>query len=240
MECEIFKVGGFVRDQLLGRQSNDLDFVFVIKDAPVSLDEGFLIMKDYMLSNGYTIFLETPDCVTIRGKRPDGTVGDFVLARKEVGYIEGTRKPNLVLGTLEDDLARRDFTVNALAQRDDGTIIDMFDGINDLKERELKTPLDPMVTLTDDPLRALRAMRFSITLGFEYSRSLWMALNNPNLPQLMKVVSTDRIRQELNKCFKYSNWDTFEELKDLPRPLVKSWLDRDDLWLKPTTEKSLN
>jgi len=240
MECEIFKVGGYVRDQLLNRQSNDLDFVFVIKDAPVSLDEGFLIMEDYMLSNGYTIFLETPDCVTIRGKRPDGTVGDFVLARKEVRYIEGTRRPNLVLGTLEDDLSHRDFTINALAQKDDGTIIDMFNGIRDLEDRELKTPLDPMVTLTDDPLRALRAVRFCVTLGFDYHRSLWKAFNNPKLPELMKVVSTDKIRQELTKCFKYSNWDAFEELNYLPRPFLMSWLNREDLWLKSTTEKSLN
>ena len=109
-----------------------------------------------------------------------------------------------------------------------------------MDDRELRTPLDPMVTLTDDPLRALRALRFAVTLDFEYSRGLWMALNNHKLPDLMNVVSTDRIRQELTKCFKFNNFRTFEELKDLPRPLVQSWLDRGDLWLKPTTEKSQN
>ena len=240
MNCKIYKVGGFIRDELLGRTSNDQDFTFVIEDTSLSLEQGFNIMKQYMIHNSFNIFLETPECGTIRGRMPDGTVGDFVLARKEHNYIEGTRRPGVSLGSLKDDLERRDFTINALCRDDSGNLIDMFDGVSDLERRLLRTPLDPMVTLTDDPLRALRAVRFSITLNFGFSVQLTCALLNPELPKLMELVSTDRIRQELTKCFKYSNWKTFSQLKDLPEPLVRSWLGRKDLWLKPTTEKSNN
>jgi len=240
MDCKIYTVGGFVRDQLLERESNDQDFTFVIDEADLTLEEGFDVMRQYMLDNGFTIFLETPECVTIRGKMPDGTVGDFVLARKELGYIEGTRRPNVELGTLRDDLTRRDFTINALARDSNGDLIDLFEGVSDIARGILRTPLDPMVTLTDDPLRALRAVRFAIVLDFRFSAELGEALHNPKLPELMNLVSTDRIRQELTKCFKYSNWKTFQILNTMPPLLVRTWLDRKDLWLKPTTEKSNN
>ena len=237
MNCKVYKVGGSVRDYLLGRPCNDFDFTFVVDDNSLSLDEGFLIMKEYMLSNGYTIFLETPECVTIRGKMPHGIVGDFVLARKEVGYIQGTRRPLLELGSLEDDLIRRDFTVNSLARDEDDNLIDLFNGYRDLQEGVLRTPLDPMVTLTDDPLRALRAVRFAIQLDFVLDEDLLQALYNPELVELMHLVSTDRIRDELKKCFKFDTWSTFKILSKLPEDLVKCWISTNGLWLKPTTER---
>jgi len=241
MKCSIYKVGGAVRDELLGRQSNDDDFTFVIEDdINLTLEEGFNIMRQYMLDNGFTIFLETPDCLTIRGKMPDGSVGDFVLARKELAYIKDTRRPVVALGSLYDDLERRDFTINAMAWDSNNNLIDKFDGVKDLKFKVLRTPLDSMVTLTDDPLRAVRAVRFSVMLGFEYHPDLYKALCSQELPELMNLVSTDRIRQELTKSFKYDNWSTFQALSKLPKLLAKSILNRDELWFKPTTEKSNN
>lgn len=235
----IYKVGGSVRDGLLGRKSNDHDFSFVIEDGfNLSIEQGYSLMKEYMLAEGYTIFLETPECLTIRGRMPDGMVGDFVLARKEFDYIEGTRKPIVKIGNLKDDLERRDFTVNALASDENNNLIDMFNGINDLNNKILRTPLDPMITLRDDPLRALRAVRFSITLDFDFHPDLQEALNHPSLPLLTKqLVSTDRIRQELSKCFKYNTWHTYAKLTSLSNVLVNSWLGKEGLWLKPTTEK---
>jgi len=237
--CNIFRVGGSVRDELLKRKTNDYDFTVVVNDNSVkNVLEGYNIMKEYMLFQGYTIFLETPECFTIRGKMPDGMVGDFVLAYKKIGYYENTRIPIVELGTLEDDLKRRDFTINALARNKFGTIIDWFDGRSDLQRQILKTPLEPMITLSDDPLRALRAVRFSIVLDFEFDAALQEALHNSRLPILTKrLVNTDRIRQELSKCFKHNTWATYAKLQSLPNRLVNSWLNRDNLWLKPTTQR---
>jgi len=116
---KIFEVGGCVRDELLGVHTNDIDFTFVLDNTSQSIDEGWEQMLTHLKVEGFKIFLETKDCFTVRAKFPkghknEGLVADFVMARKEVGVIDGTRKPILELGTLEDDLTRRDFTLNAL------------------------------------------------------------------------------------------------------------------------------
>ena len=135
--AQIFKVGGCIRDKFLGIESKDIDFTFVCEESQ-TVEQGWSEMRSWMLERGFEIFLETQDCFTIRAKFPkdhqfSGLVADFVMARKEVGYVEGTRRPILELGTLEDDLLRRDFTLNALAEDIDGNIIDLFGGIEDLK-----------------------------------------------------------------------------------------------------------
>ncbi len=161
---QIFEVGGKVRDELLGIQSKDADFSFVLTSAEAqdkTIHEAFQFMKDWMLEAGFRIFLETEDCLTIRAKFPaphQALVADFVLARRELDYLPGTRRPRVVPGTLEDDLQRRDFTVNALAKSETGELIDLFNGQTDLAAQVLRTPLPPMVTLADDPLRALRSL----------------------------------------------------------------------------------
>ena len=127
---KLFEVGGCVRDEILGIHTKDIDFTVVI-DKPgedLSVDEGWFLMKHFLLTEGFKIFLETKDCFTIRAMFPkehkhEGLIADFVMARKEVGVVPGTRKPVLELGTLEDDLTRRDFTVNALCKKDDGSLI---------------------------------------------------------------------------------------------------------------------
>ena len=167
--AKIFKVGGCIRDKFLGLDSKDIDFTFVLEDTKgFTVEDGFQIMTNWMTDQGFEIFLSTPDCFTIRAKFPKdhqfaGLVADFVMARKEVGYVEGTRRPILELGTLEDDLVRRDFTLNALAEDIDGNLIDLFGGVEDLKAGILRTPLDAKTTIMDDPLRILRALRFTIT-----------------------------------------------------------------------------
>lgn len=163
---KLYKVCGCIRDQFLGLESKDIDFTYVSTQAS-NPEDGFNEMTNYLHDNGFTIFLSTPECFTIRSKFPAdhkyaGLVADFVLARKEVGYYEGTRRPILEIGTLEDDLRRRDFTVNAMAiDIDDDRLIDPFNGIHHLKVKILKTPVNPEITMMDDPLRLLRALRFS-------------------------------------------------------------------------------
>ncbi len=238
---KIFEVGGCVRDELLGLESKDIDFTVVLDDTSLSVDEGWNKMLMWLRSEGFELFLETKDCFTVRGKFPkghknEGLVGDFVMSRKEVGVIPGTRKPILELGTLEDDLMRRDFTVNSLCKDEDGKIIDLFEGVYDLKTRVLRTPLDPMITLLDDPLRMLRGLRFSITKGFIIDSKLWDSMLDPRvLDKLKEVVSHERMREEITKMMKH---DTIKSLKLLNKiPGLMEVVFSNGMWLMPTTKK---
>ena len=242
---QIFKVGGCVRDKLLGVESKDIDFTFVLDNLDQTVEEGFESMTDWLAHEGFGIFLSTPDCFTIRAKFPkghknEGLVADFVMARKEVGYKPGTRQPILELGTIEDDLIRRDFTLNAMAVSEDGELIDLFGGIEDLEKRILKTPLDPKITMMDDPLRFLRALRFSITKGFSIHSSIFTAMEQPGiLEKLEKVVSAERIREEVFKMMKHDTVATlmlFTRIETRMPGFTALVFDR-GLWLKPTFEQ---
>lgn len=241
---KFYEVGGKVRDEILGLQSKDVDYVAVPNDALLSkykeAYEMFLSLENYLTTHGFEIFLSTPDCYTIRAKFPKdhvySGVADFVMARKEVGYVTGTRTPIVKPGTLYDDLERRDFTLNALAKDDDGTIIDFFNGLDDLKAGVLKTPLDCKVTFDDDPLRILRAIRFSITKGFTMTPHMAIVIDSYNYDEKMSVVSTERIREELYKCFKENTLGTLKILNEFPT-LRNYIFEKTDLWLKPTNEK---
>jgi tRNA nucleotidyltransferase/poly(A) polymerase len=242
---KIFKVGGCVRDRLLGVDTNDIDFTFVLDNLDWTVESGFQIMTDWMTVNDFEIFLSTPECFTIRAKFPkehkySGMVADFVMARKEVGYVEGTRRPILELGTLEDDLLRRDFTLNAMAEDIDGNLIDIFGGIDDLKIGLLRTPLPAKQTMMDDPLRILRALRFTITKDFVMSDDIWEAMKQPNiLNKLEQTVSGERIREELMKMMKYDTPKSLRLLMDVDEiiPGFLNLIFKDGMWLKPTNEK---
>jgi len=192
---------------------------------------------------GYEVFLATPDVFTIRAKFPkthkhSGLVADFVLARKEEGFVAGTRRPeSCVLGTLEDDLRRRDFTVNAIAKGEDGIIIDKFDGISDLGYMILRCPIDAATSFNDDPLRILRAFRFSITKGFKIHFELFRAIKLLDPNRFIETVSIERIREELDKMFRFDTLKTIELLEELKcrNPQIYKHI-LTNLWLKPTTE----
>lgn len=240
---QIYEVGGSVRDEVMGLQNKDYDFTVVIPELiGRPADVGFLAMLDYLHAEGFSVFLQTPTCLTIRSKFPKGhkhagMVADFVLARKEE-YELGNRHPIVTVGTLEDDIMRRDFTVNALAKDSDGTIIDMVGGIRDIRNKLLRTPLPAMQAFTDDPLRALRAVRFAITKGFNLDSDIWDAFCNTTLVELTKAtVSAERIREELQKAFKHDTIGTLTMLYDIPTMLVNYWLSAGGMWLKPTFKK---
>jgi poly(A) polymerase len=238
--AKIYKVGGCVRDRLLGLESKDIDFTFVCEDSQ-TVEGGWIEMTSWMKAQGFEIFLETPSCFTIRAKFPKdhqyaGMVADFVMARKEVGYIPGTRKPVLEIGTLEDDLIRRDFTLNALAEDEYGNVIDLFGGVDDLRRGYLRTPLDCKVTFDDDPLRILRAIRFCITKGFYMGAYMDGVIQGYDYETKMKVVSIERIREELLKCFKHDTINTLRVLHEYPS--LRNYIFANNiLWLKPTFEK---
>ena len=237
---KIFKVGGCVRDGLLGVKTKDIDFTFVLDDLNKTVEQGFQEMEQWMTDQGFTIFLSVPEMFTIRAKFPADHKfakldADFVMARKEIGYVEGTRRPILELGTLEDDLLRRDFTVNAMAEDEDGNIIDLFDGKLDLERMVLITPKAPQITFDEDPLRIIRAIRFSITKGFSL-KYLDYYISNYNYEDKMGVVSIERIREELLKCFKHDTLRTLEMLDYFP--VLKQYVFKNNvLWLKPTFEQ---
>jgi len=239
---KIYEVGGKVRDEILGLQSKDVDYVAVPSDTLLekykSAHEMFVILETFLTNEKFEIFLSTPDCFTVRAKFPKDHkyqgVADFVMARKEIGYVEGTRTPIVVPGTLKDDLGRRDFTVNAMAKDDNGEIIDLFDGMKDLGKMVLSTPLPTKQTFDDDPLRVLRAIRFAITKGFSL-KHLDYYINNYNYETKMKVVSSERIREELLKCFKHDTMLTLDMLNDYPT-LKRYIFENKLMWLKPTME----
>ena len=242
---QIFKVGGCVRDKFLGVDSKDIDFTFVLDELDQTVEQGFQIMTEWMTERGFEIFLSTPDCFTIRARFPKdhqftGMVADFVMARKEVGYVEGTRRPILELGTLHDDLLRRDFTVNAIAESVDGEIIDPFGGVADLKLGILRTPLPAEQTMMDDPLRILRALRFQITKGFSIHDDIWMAMAQPEILEKLKTtVSAERIRDEVFKMMKQDTPMTIKVLSLVDNHSIPGFIDLvfgRGLWLKPTFE----
>jgi tRNA nucleotidyltransferase/poly(A) polymerase len=233
-----YLVGGAVRDEIIGLSNKDLDYVFVFEelDENQTAEECFNEMHQNIQERG-EIFLSTPSCYTIRYKdKVTKEVKDVVMARKEVGYIPGTRTPIVKPGTLYDDLERRDFTLNALAKDEDGTIIDYFNGLDHLKFKMLITPLDTNITMNDDPLRLLRALRFSITKGFRISNDIWNELNNFDYDEKMGVVSTERIREELFKCFKHDTIETLKKLEEFK--YLRDYIFKNNLlWLKPTMEQ---
>lgn len=239
-----YEVGGKVRDELLGLQSKDIDYVVVAKTHIIerySIIDIFIIFSQYLKEKGYQIFLETPSCYTIRAKFPkghlhEGIVADFVLARKEIGYKEGTREPIVVPGTLFDDLQRRDFTVNAIAKDLNGVLYDPFNGQEDLKNKILKTPISGDITFSDDPLRLLRAIRFAITKGFKIGLDIDQFILNFDYENKFNVVSEERIREELYKCFRFNTNLTLTFLNSY-LPLRNYIFNKTNLWLKPTNEQ---
>ena len=244
---KFYEVGGCVRDEILGLKSKDIDYVAVpsedlLKDIS-SAHTMFGILEGYLKEEGFELFLVTPNCFTIRAKFPKKHkyqgVADFVMARKEIGYIPDTRQPIVVPGTLYDDLERRDFTLNALAKDEDGSIIDYFDGKWALENKMLLTPLDSKVTMLDDPLRMLRAFRFSITKGFTISTRIWETLLMDSVVEkLEQVVSQERIRDEVYKMMKHDTLKTLElfERIRIINPKILEIIFGKGLWLKPTTE----
>jgi len=233
-----YLVGGAVRDEILGVHSKDLDYVFVFEalDENQTTEECFKDMFDVINQRG-EIFLSTSSCYTIRYKdRITKEIKDVVLARKEIGYVPNTRTPIVKPGTLYDDLERRDFTLNALAKDEDGTIIDYFNGMEDLKNGILRTPLQTKVTFNDDPLRILRAIRFSITKGFTIPPMMALTMESYNYEDKMGVVSVERIREELLKCFKHDTLETLKVLNEFPT--LRNYVFKNNiLWLKPTMEQ---
>ena len=243
MKYELYEVGGRVRDKFLGIPSKDVDYAVVIETSETNVEKVFEEFKRKLILDNYQIHFDYLETLTIRAKFPkghkhEGLGADFVICRNEIGYIKGTRKPRVVLGTLLEDLMRRDFTVNAMAESVDGIIIDPFKGQKDLLNRMLRTPLDTAGSFNDDPLRVLRAFRFAITKGLNFSDDIITAIRLFQADKI-NVVSTERVRAELEKMFKHNTSLSLRYLRWLEdmNPRLFSNLFRDGLWLMPTSKR---
>ena len=246
---KLYIVGGYVRDKLLGLKSKDIDYAFefdedFIKKYKNLSPSDFYTMMNIMLKNeGFEIFLETPSCFTTRAKFPKGHINenltaDFVLCRKEVYLDENTRQPSVEIGNLYDDLERRDFTVNAIAIAEDGILIDPFNGSEDLSNKILKCPINAKTSFNDDPLRAIRALRFIVTKNLEIDIDIKESLNDMKMwEKFDKVVSRERVRDELHKMFKFDTFESLNIFKYIPETVIKNIIFKNDIWLKPTAEK---
>ena len=190
MECYV--VGGYVRDLFLERASNDIDVVVV--------GSGIRVAEELKCQLGRKAHLSVfRNFGTAQVKYHDLEV-EFVGARKE-SYSHDSRKPHVEDGTLEDDQNRRDFTINALAiclNHDRfGELVDPFDGVYDMEDGIIRTPLDPDITFSDDPLRMLRCIRFATQLNFYIEDETFDALGRN--AERIKIISSERVMEELNK-----------------------------------------
>ncbi|WP_412061492.1 CCA tRNA nucleotidyltransferase [Rubrivirga sp. IMCC45206] len=202
---EAYAVGGAVRDAILGRETTDLDVVGVGPGSGLALATatatalGVKAPAVYPAFGTAAVTVPAETVARLTGGEGLRLVIEFVGARKE-SYRADSRKPIVEDGTLADDLARRDFTVNALAARLDtafGTVVDHFGGLDDLDARRLRTPLDPAVTFADDPLRMLRGARFAAQLGFEVDAAAVQAMAAQ--AERVEILSAERVTDELSK-----------------------------------------
>jgi len=186
-----FVIGGFVRDMLLKRPTKDIDIVV--------LGSGIELAKEVAKRMGNKPLSVFKNFGTAMVTLPDGDV-EFVGARKE-SYRRDSRKPIVEDGTLEDDQQRRDFTINALAislnKESWGKLIDPFGGLDDLKHKIIRTPLNPDITYSDDPLRMLRAIRFATQLNFTIEEDSREAITRN--AERINIISKERIIDEINK-----------------------------------------
>jgi len=187
---EAYVIGGFVRDLFLNRPSKDIDVVVVGSGIEYAEAVGRKLgTKVAVFKNFGTANIKYQDLEV-----------EFVGARKE-SYRSDSRKPIVEDGTLEDDQLRRDFTINALAINLNaahfGELLDPFDGVKDLENKLIRTPLDPEITFSDDPLRMMRAIRFASQLNFDIDPAALHAIKTQK--QRISIVSKERITDEMNK-----------------------------------------
>lgn len=198
LDIEAFVIGGFVRDKILGRECKDLDFTCIGNGIELARKTSELLK-----SKNEIIIYRNFGTAMIKSK---GFILEFVGARKE-SYNFNSRKPIVSVGTFEDDISRRDFTINTLSVNikniSSGFVLDPYNGLDDLQNEIIRTPLDPDITFSDDPLRMMRAIRFATQLGFKIESITFEAIKTNS--ERLKIVSNERIIEEFNKTLLAKN-----------------------------------
>lgn len=204
---ESYVIGGFVRDLILGRPSKDIDIVTIGKGIELATEVADRLGKRAHLSvfQNFGTAQVKFSVTRLQAKASNDLVHgtyeiEFVGARKE-SYQRNSRKPIVEDGSFEDDIHRRDFTINTLAlslnESNFGQLIDHFDGLGDLNNKIIRTPLDPDITFSDDPLRMMRGIRFATQLDFRIEDATLDAISRN--AHRIEIISQERIIDELNK-----------------------------------------
>jgi tRNA nucleotidyltransferase/poly(A) polymerase len=224
----IWQVGGSVRDEILGVKPKDYDYA-------VEAD-SWEDMVNYISQHG-KIYLQTPEYFTVRAHMDKLGDADFVLCRKDGKYKDGRHPESVDVGTIHDDLARRDFTMNAIARNTEtGLIYDPFNGQLDIQHRILRCVGNAFDRFNEDGLRVLRALRFIITKNLRFDDILLQIMDADFTAEWLRNVSLDRKRDELMKMLKFDTITTLEYLQLYPK--IRNILFEDNvLWLKPTNEQ---
>lgn len=223
-DISLYRVGGCVRDAILGRRSKDIDYSV---EAP-----SFAAMENYIMEHG-RVYLSRPEFLTVRA-RMGGEDRDFVLCRKDGAYSDARHPDSVEVGDIYDDLMRRDFTMNAIAVRDaDGEIIDPHDGRKDIASALIRTVGKAQDRFNEDALRLLRAVRFHFTLGFSLHPDIVCCFEDSELLSKLASVSIERVQIELSKCLSSDTPGVLRFFADFPRLRDRLFVDR-RLWLEPT------
>lgn len=230
MDIRLYLVGGTVRDELLGHRPNDVDYAV---EAP-----SFAVMRQHVLDAGHTIFTENDRFCTLKARCEETkVVADYTLCRKESFYSDGHRPDTVEPAKLHDDLARRDFTINAIAKTMDGTYIDPFGGIEDLKRGVIRCVGSTHDRLFEAPFRALRALRFSITKGFTIDDEIMCVMQTDDFIEAVKQSPQPLIHAELRKMFSHNTLEAMKLISGLRLELQQAFF-AGGLWLMPTTKKT--
>ena len=247
----VFVVGGCLRDQAL------IDFGAInqatsIKDIDFAVEaESIDVMTEELTALGFEIFKSDPEFVTLRARFPHsigwaewlldqdfnlGLTADFVLCRKDGEYKDGRRPESVSAGTIFDDLARRDFTVNAIARHAEAGILDPFDGMGDCSDRILRFVGDPLRRIQEDGLRVLRGLRFMVTRGLTPTADTEEVLHSAMARNAVAQQNDQRIFEEVEKMFRF---DTPKAILILNMfhmmPVV--FPEDGNMWLRPTMKE---
>lgn len=213
MSLPFYEVGGCVRDSLLGLKSKDIDFCVPAK--------SYSEMRAAVVARGWEVKVDEEKYLRLRAVSADLGGVDVVVCRKDGMYSDVRRPDEVSIGTLEDDLARRDFTVNALARDEQGNLIDLFGGQKDLNNRILRCVGNTEERMREDALRMLRAIRFCVMKGFSLSAELTSFLggrsgrkNSECNADMLDKISAERIMEELKRCFAHDTRLTLNMLNN--------------------------
>ena len=239
MDIQTFEVGGCVRDDLCNIPCNDVDLLLV--GCP-SFEAGLAHATGLGLVPIPGTF--KPEFATFKASVPKGhelrarcKAVDFVLARKDGFHSDGRRPDSTEPGTLEDDLRRRDFTVNALARNlKTREIVDLFGGRKDLEDKVLRFVGMPETRIREDGLRVLRALRFAVTKGLTFHEDTAAALETSHAFAMLQKVSIERVREETEKMFRHDMHAAWELIDSFPG--MRRTIFRNGLRLSATLKKA--
>nr|QBK86976.1 MAG: poly A polymerase head domain protein [Marseillevirus LCMAC103] len=228
---KLYKVGGAVRDELLGVAPSDIDYAVEAAD--------FAEMRAFLADRPATsIFLEKAGFGTIRAKNRDtGEVIDYTLCRKDGRYSDRRRPDSIEATDILTDLARRDFTINAIAvDAETGALLDPHKGADDIRRGLIRCVGAARDRMAEDPLRLLRAFRFSVTKDFTICDSIRELFGDAEFAPLLRGVAVERRLEELRKAFEHDTARTLRLLSELPPEFVEN-VFHGGLWLLPTTRR---